>query len=329
MESKSLNDLPCKNTSPTVQAKVDNPVDLTLLEVNVHGPIMGDCNNTHGHSTNPNNLQQDFDEYDFNIDWNAAVQQIDLDQISYKTMGLESNNVSFKPASAANDQYVHPSSNTSIDTKEVCNIPSSVPYSISNNLSVCNELKLLTYDKARVSPVDDEYKQQLIKNADLNGVFPNGWTLLSHQKAGVLRALMMRRLVLAFDMGLGKTLVGCVWAKAFKATFPDIQIFIICPVSLAEEWGRTAWETTRLECEFDDKRIGTKSSKAKSAGNSCRGPATCKIFSWAKVPPVPNHIQKYIIICDEAHQMQNTETSRTKETLNLALSERWGLHLRN
>jgi len=62
----------------------------------------------------------------------------------------------------------------------------------------------LLYDEDRLKPINDEHRLKLIKAADLGGTLKNGWTLLPHQKVGVLKAIQMRRLVLAYDMGLGK-----------------------------------------------------------------------------------------------------------------------------
>ena len=62
----------------------------------------------------------------------------------------------------------------------------------------------LEYDEKRIQQVDDEYRLKLIKNANMKSTLKNGWKLLPHQKSGVLKSLLMRRLVLAFDMGLGQ-----------------------------------------------------------------------------------------------------------------------------
>ena len=69
----------------------------------------------------------------------------------------------------------------------------------------------------------------------------------------------MRRLILAFDMGLGKTIIGCVWAKAFQKVFPGLRVFVIAPVTLHEDWRRTATEATGLNVESSNK----KKTKAK------------------------------------------------------------------
>lgn len=62
----------------------------------------------------------------------------------------------------------------------------------------------LQYEEARVLPINDDDIDTLIENAELDEPLLNGWSLYDHQKEGVLRALRMRRLILAFDMGLGE-----------------------------------------------------------------------------------------------------------------------------
>ena len=171
----------------------------------------------------------------------------------------------------------------------------------------------LEYDTSRLKHINDEHRLKLIKAAELGGTLKNGWKLLSHQKVGVLKAIQMRRYVLAYDMGLGKTLIGCVWAKAFKNTFPNLKVYIIAPVSLKKEWNRTATDIVGLKCEEE------KGAKAKLDQNSL----DIRISSWAKVPlRVPTHIEKYIVICDEAHNLQSMESARTKDTLKLVRAER-------
>jgi len=128
----------------------------------------------------------------------------------------------------------------------------------------------------------------------------------------------MRRLVLAFDMGLGKTLIGCVWAKAFKNTFSNMKVYIVCPASLKKEWSRTASEATGLHCE-EEKKL----KKGKKSQSDVSDPLDICICSWAKVPTrVPDSIKKYIVIGDEAHNMQSMESGRTKNMLKLVLSKR-------
>jgi len=166
----------------------------------------------------------------------------------------------------------------------------------------------LLYSPEKISPVNDGRRADLIKAARLSSTFRNGWKLLPHQKSGVLRGLKMRRLILAFEMGLGKTLVGCVWAKAFKETYSALKIFCIAPVSLKKEWERTASDVVGISCESDkgdDKSMNMH------------------ISSWSKIPErVPRHVRNYVVVADEAHSMQSMAAGRTKDVLALVKSSR-------
>jgi replicative superfamily II helicase len=149
----------------------------------------------------------------------------------------------------------------------------------------------------------------LVKNANLSAPLLNGWTLFPHQKKAILRSLLMRRFILALDMGLGKTLIGCVWAKAFQQTFEDLKIIVVCPVSLKKEWKRTAEEATGLQVSDD----GDES-------------ADMQINGWSKTPSqVSNAVTKYVVVFDEAHSMQVRPDNRGASLCNAVYEY---LHLR-
>ena len=172
---------------------------------------------------------------------------------------------------------------------------------------------MIAYDPERVAPVDDGRRAELIKHAELSKKLLNGWKILPHQKLGVLRGLKMRRFILAFDMGLGKTLVGCVWGKAFKNTYPDLKIYAICPVSLSKEWIRTASSIVGLDCDDDGKE------------ESPSPELDMHVCSWQKIPSprkVPEEAKHFVVIADEAHQMQNITSGRTKDALALMQDKR-------
>lgn len=174
--------------------------------------------------------------------------------------------------------------------------------------------KEIQFSPDSVKPVEDEYRQQLVKHANLSAPLLNGWKLFSHQKRAILKGLLMRRVVMALDMGLGKTLIGCVWSKAFKKTYDCLKIFVICPVSLKTEWQRTAENTTGLQVENDST---VKSAKANKHS------LDMKICSWAKVvTDVERSVGHYVVVCDEAHSMQSMQASRTKDVLKLVKGER-------
>jgi len=210
----------------------------------------------------------------------------------------------------------------------------------------------IQYDELRVLPIDDGHTDTLINNAELDNTLLNGWTLFDHQKEGIIRALRMRRLILAFDMGLGKTIIGCVWAKAFKNTFQGITIFVIAPPSLHEDWQRTATDATGLvlgnnrkkknksdkatkkngdvEDEYEltvtgKRRKKAKKKKAESDSDDDNEESSCDnidmyIYSWDSISAYKDvilDVSDFVVIADEAHYMQSMEAKRTKEALSL------------
>jgi hypothetical protein len=168
----------------------------------------------------------------------------------------------------------------------------------------------LQFEMKAVQPVQDSHRQDLINNADLTKPLNNGWTLYSHQKRSIVKGLMMRRVILALDMGLGKTLIGCVWSRAFQRTFPgDVKVIVVCPVTLKEDWRRTAVEATGLTVQDD-----------KQKSDICDDTTNVFICSWAKIPKEVSNSLKYVVVADEAHMMQSMDAARTKEALKLVLA---------
>jgi superfamily II DNA or RNA helicase len=156
--------------------------------------------------------------------------------------------------------------------------------------------KLQFHPHSAVPPGVDADRRDLVRHAALSSPLANGWKLFSHQKRAVLFGLKQRRSILALDMGTGKTIIGCVWAKAFHRTF-DCRIVILCPVSLKENWERTAVDATSLTVE-----------SPKASGH-------VSIASWASVPPPMNCT--YVVVADEAHSMQSMAAKRTQQALQL------------
>ena len=126
----------------------------------------------------------------------------------------------------------------------------------------------------------------------------NGWELRNYQKEGVNWLINRQRGgiyhggILADDMGLGKTIEALTAAKLLQPHF-SCHIFIICPVSLIENWQREA------------ERVGIK----------------IEIFSnhYRKIPqPVSS---EYIAIADEAHYFQSPKSARTKKIKELVEHE--------
>ncbi|GKY97016.1 hypothetical protein MPSEU_000660400 [Mayamaea pseudoterrestris] len=158
----------------------------------------------------------------------------------------------------------------------------------------------------------ESIRKRLVRHATLSEPLDNGWTLFSHQKQAILRGLTRRRMILALDMGLGKTLTGCVWARAFQRTFDRVKVIVICPVSLKAEWKRTAEQATSLKVQDMEPCDWTTTD-------------VC-IASWAKVPSFTvapkddSAVTKYVVLADEAHSMQSMAASRTQDALKLMLN---------
>ena len=70
--------------------------------------------------------------------------------------------------------------------------------------------------KALLQEWDVTETERLIAAAELGQPLRNGWTLYTHQKEAVTAILQRRRVILAFDMGLGKTLISLVAAPAWQ-----------------------------------------------------------------------------------------------------------------
>jgi SNF2-related domain len=173
-------------------------------------------------------------------------------------------------------------------------------------------------------PIQDEYRADLVRHAALGEALCNGWTLYSHQKRAILVSLLMRRHILALDMGLGKTLIGCCWARAFYRTIPNIHVVVLCPVSLKDEWLRTAKDVTGLPVRSEELSKTSKSKASSQESNDGNNAGAVTIVSWAKIPcprDVLSHPdQPYVVVADEAHSMQNMASARTRDALRLMLA---------
>lgn len=116
---------------------------------------------------------------------------------------------------------------------------------------------------------------------------PSGRTLFVHQQEAVSLLLDREQMILAHDMGLGKSCSSLVAAKAY-----DLPVIIICPATLKINWLREA-ESVGLPVE---------------------------VYSWAKIPPPPE--TNYVLIGDECHYAQNLKSQRTQAFLELAKNAR-------
>lgn len=97
--------------------------------------------------------------------------------------------------------------------------------------------------------------------------------------------------ILAFDMGLGKTLMGCLWAYYYNSitsvnfTTSTTHIYIIKPKSVIS-WNQM----------FEMEPLNTLSYS---------------IHTWAKIPE-PEIDKDYIVIADESHYTQDPKSKRSQ-----------------
>jgi SNF2 family DNA or RNA helicase len=275
--------------------------------------------------------QSDLSFDDGGIDWTAAIQQFDQvirgptsstnnDSKSLETLSKQKSSIQMKLSQSKTFENTMNQKNiltlerpcewTNSSVKEQLEKPVRAESSSSMTSNAMNP-RILGYDRNKVKPVEDNLRATLVRNARLSEPLNNGWTLYSHQKKAILKALLMRRLILALDMGLGKTLIGCVWARAMQAAYDSLQVICICPVSLIKEWKRTAENATGL-LVVEPKDV-----------NSLESGSFVRICSWAKIPEkILPQSNPYIIICDEAHSMQSLEAARTKAVLKICKSTR-------
>eukprot|EP01052_Picozoa_sp_SAG31_P021972 SAG31_NODE_1726_length_7435_cov_8.883043_2_plen_406_part_00 len=93
-------------------------------------------------------------------------------------------------------------------------------------------------------------------------------------------------------MGLGKTLISLVAARVLQRT-TQCRVLVLCPVSVMSNWQQLA------------AALGVVIS----------------LHSWAKVPTPAQEIQRgrnFMLVADEAHNMQNLRAKRTQAALALA-----------
>ena len=121
----------------------------------------------------------------------------------------------------------------------------------------------------------------------------NGQVLFEHQREAVRLMIERKRVILAHDLGLGKTRSALIAARGY-----ELRVIVICPAGLEINWQREA-EAVQVPIE---------------------------VYSWAKLPRLTED-DDYILIADEAHYAQNLKTRRTQGFLKLAKFARVSLRL--
>ena len=116
----------------------------------------------------------------------------------------------------------------------------------------------------------------------------NGQALFEHQREAVRFLIERKRVILAHDLGLGKTRTALIAAKGY-----ELPVIVICPAGLKINWRREA-EAVHIPIQ---------------------------VYSWAKLPRLAED-DDYILIADEAHYAQTLSAKRTQGFLKLAESAR-------
>ena len=128
----------------------------------------------------------------------------------------------------------------------------------------------------------------LVKDG-IERVLPNGMMPYDHQFDAAVAALHNRRTILAFDVGVGKTLTSILVARAYQQQTGG-KVVAVVPASLIENWER----------ETD----GLLDISIHSAG----------------VVPKPEDFgsDRFFLIGDEAHYYQDMSSKRTKQMVRLS-----------
>jgi SNF2 family DNA or RNA helicase len=137
------------------------------------------------------------------------------------------------------------------------------------------------------------------------------------------------RLLIADDVGLGKTIEAGLIVQELKARGLAKKILVICPASLREQWREALSYFFHIESHIYSRDNRRKLERNLPAGTNLLEFHDVFITSvdYAKSTEVKNlllDIQWDIVIIDEAHQVSKTHQSRKEQKIK---KERWHLAL--
>lgn len=138
-------------------------------------------------------------------------------------------------------------------------------------------------DKEITENVDAQLQPIVDKIA--SEVLADGKQLRDYQVEGVKFLLRYQRGILAYDVGLGKTLTALIAARELAD-----PVIVVCPASVRTNWQREA------------NAIGMQVAT----------------YSWAKFPEMDTLPKVFTLILDESHKAKNTQTLQTKNAMALA-----------
>jgi SNF2 family DNA or RNA helicase len=151
--------------------------------------------------------------------------------------------------------------------------------------------------------------------------------LYDFQKSAVERMIEMRHILLAMEMGLGKTVVVIAAVEQLIEEEEIAGGFVICPASLKLQWQRMINEFTGSQAnvivvsgdalhrqdQFQDYMAG-------GAEYLIMNPETM-VSDWEIIRKLPRDF----IVCDEAQWFKNFRPKRSKKIKRLTAEYRWAL----
>ena len=128
-------------------------------------------------------------------------------------------------------------------------------------------------------------------------------SLLPYQKEGVIRSVMRSgRILLGDEMGLGKTVQALAICSFYRGDWP---VLVVCPATL-----RTNWQN-EINKWLDETNVQTIFH---AADNVSLPTPHFVVISYDLCLRLDEHLRDRfrIIICDEAHQLKNKDSQRSK-----------------
>jgi SNF2 family DNA or RNA helicase len=151
-----------------------------------------------------------------------------------------------------------------------------------------------------------------------------------HQVEGIRKMMRMKSVLLADDMGLGKSLQALTVFIGDVIQGKGSTLLIVCPVSLRGNWGEEIEKFTRIPYMLLGEEINPTNGKVRSLGPRDRTRQIVEFSLWNR-PKILilnyeqvgahlgelNSLNARMAIFDESHMIKNPESKRTKACLEL------------